>query len=113
MGSIRLESVQPLRSVCRRFRGRGCSGTRQIAGLDCWWHRTEVDRDGKELFYLAGSILSSVDLKTSGAAFEAGISKPVFELRSSGFGRNRYVVTRVDSVKDFHEHAAPSNLLRR
>jgi hypothetical protein len=36
----------------------------------------------------------SVDVKTGGASFEAGIPKPVLELRLSGSGRNHYVITR-------------------
>ncbi len=32
--------------------------------------------DGKELFYRSGSTFFSVDVKTDGASFEAGIRKP-------------------------------------
>lgn len=51
--------------------------------------------DGKELFYLSGSTLLAVDVKTDGASFEAGIPKPLFEIRLlPEVRRNRYVVAR-------------------
>jgi len=62
--------------------GQGKSQVSTAGGIEPKW-----SRDGKELFYLAGSTLSSVDLKTSGAAFEAGIPSPFFELRLCGSGR--------------------------
>ena len=69
--------------------GRGKSQVSTAGGAEPRW-----SGDGKELFYLAASTLMSVDVKTGGASFEAGIPKPVFELRLSGSGRNHYVVTR-------------------
>ena len=50
--------------------------------------------DSKELFYISGSQLMAVDVKTDGAAFESGIPKVLFETRPvSAARRNRYVVT--------------------
>jgi hypothetical protein len=51
-------------------------------------------RDGKELFYLAAnSQLMVVEVKTDASAFEAGIPKPLFEIRHTpAIRRNHYVV---------------------
>lgn len=51
-------------------------------------------RDGHELFYLAGdSRLMAVDVKTEASSFQAGIPKPLFELRQAPVvRRNHYVV---------------------
>jgi eukaryotic-like serine/threonine-protein kinase len=50
--------------------------------------------DGKELFYLRGSTLMAVDVKTDGREFEAGLPKPLFDQMLSNITRNRYVVSR-------------------
>ena len=50
--------------------------------------------DGKELFYTRGSTLMAVDLKTSGAEFEAGLPKPLFDKMLSTQVRNRYLASR-------------------
>ena len=51
--------------------------------------------DGKELFYLNGSTLMSVDAKGDGREFEAGLPKVVFDtILTSNITRNRYSVSR-------------------
>jgi Tol biopolymer transport system component len=71
-------------------RGQGKWQVSTAGGVEPRWRR-----DGKELFYLAGSTLMAVDVKTDGASFEAGIPKPLFETHVLGeLRRNRYVVTR-------------------
>jgi serine/threonine protein kinase len=51
--------------------------------------------DGKELFYLNGSTLMSVEAKGDGHEFEAGLPKVLFEtILTSNITRNRYAVTR-------------------
>jgi Tol biopolymer transport system component len=51
--------------------------------------------DGKELFYLNGSTLMSVEVKGDGREFEAGVPKVLFEtILSSNATRNRYAVSR-------------------
>ncbi len=50
-------------------------------------------RDGKELFYVAGSKIMAVELKTNGPTFEAGIPKELFEVRIGPPLRNRILVT--------------------
>ena len=47
--------------------------------------------DGGELFYVQQSTLMAVEVKTVGAAFEAGIPAPLFNAHFAGTGRNRYV----------------------
>ncbi|HKE33804.1 MAG TPA: hypothetical protein VKB66_01310 [Candidatus Acidoferrum sp.] len=50
--------------------------------------------DGKELFYLNGNKLMSVEVKGDGEAFQFGIPKELFEARlTPELRRNRYVVT--------------------
>jgi serine/threonine protein kinase len=54
-------------------------------------------RDGKELFFHAGSSYFSVDVKTDSTAFEAGIPKPLFEastVSSIPIGGSPFAVTR-------------------
>jgi Tol biopolymer transport system component len=52
-------------------------------------------RDGKELYYLSGSTLMAVDVSTDGVSFDAGVPKPLFEVRLPlEVRRNRFVVTR-------------------
>ncbi len=59
-------------------------------GLDPQWRR-----DGRELFYVSGSSLMAVEVKTDGASFEAGPPKPLFEVRLvASPRRNRYVASR-------------------
>jgi Tol biopolymer transport system component len=52
-------------------------------------------RDGKELFFMAGTKLIVVDVKAAGSAFEAGIPKELFDVPvvTGETRRNRYVVT--------------------
>ena len=50
--------------------------------------------DGKELFYLRGSTLMSVEVKTDGREFAAGLPKPMFDKMVTSSGRNHYVVSR-------------------
>jgi serine/threonine protein kinase len=51
--------------------------------------------DGKELFYLNGSTLMSVEVKGDGHEFEAGLPKVLFEtILTSNITRNRYAVAR-------------------
>jgi Tol biopolymer transport system component len=58
-------------------------------GMEPQWRR-----DGKELFYLRGSTLMSVDIKSDGREFEAGLPNPLFDKMLPGIARNRYVVSR-------------------
>jgi Tol biopolymer transport system component len=58
-------------------------------GMEPQWRR-----DGKELFYLRGSTLMAVDIKSDGREFEAGLPNPLFDKMLPGIGRNRYVVSR-------------------
>ena len=51
--------------------------------------------DGKELFYLNGSTLMSVEVKGDGREFEAGLPKVLFDtILTSNITRNRYAVSR-------------------
>jgi len=50
--------------------------------------------DGKELYYYAGKGLMAVEVKTDGASFEAGIPKPLFDVRVPASGRNHFLVSR-------------------
>ena len=51
--------------------------------------------DGKELFYLNGSTLMSVEVKGDGREFEADLPKLLFEaVLTSNITRNRYAVSR-------------------
>jgi Tol biopolymer transport system component len=52
-------------------------------------------RDGKELFFMNGTKLEAVDVKTSGSSFEAGMPKELFDVPvvSGEVRRNRYVAT--------------------
>jgi Tol biopolymer transport system component len=51
--------------------------------------------DGKELFYLNGSTLMSVDIKGDGRELEAGLPKVLFDtILTSNITRNRYTVSR-------------------
>jgi eukaryotic-like serine/threonine-protein kinase len=51
--------------------------------------------DGKELFYMNGSTLMSVEVKGDGHEFDAGLPKVLFEtILTSNVTRNRYAVTR-------------------
>ncbi len=51
--------------------------------------------DGKELFYLNGSTLMSIDVKGDGREFEAGLPKVLFDtILTSNITRNRYTVSR-------------------
>jgi eukaryotic-like serine/threonine-protein kinase len=51
--------------------------------------------DGKELFYLNGSTLMSVEVKGDGAEFEAGLPKVLFDtILTSNITRNRYAASR-------------------
>jgi eukaryotic-like serine/threonine-protein kinase len=59
-------------------------------GLEPQWRG-----DGKELFYLSGSTLMSVEVKDDGREFDAGLPKVLFDtVLTSNITRNRYVVTR-------------------
>jgi Tol biopolymer transport system component len=57
-------------------------------GMEPQWRR-----DGKELFYLRGSTLMAVDIKSDGREFEAGLPNPLFDKMLPGITRNRYVVS--------------------
>jgi hypothetical protein len=50
-------------------------------------------RDGKELYFVSGSKFKAVEVKASGANFEAGVPKDLFEVQldPTGTRRNRYV----------------------
>jgi hypothetical protein len=51
--------------------------------------------DGKELFYVNGSTLMSVEVKAEGREFEAGLPKVLFDtVLTSNITRNRYAVSR-------------------
>jgi Tol biopolymer transport system component len=50
--------------------------------------------DGKELFYLNGSTLMSIEVRGDGREFEAGLPKVLFDtVLTSNITRNRYVVS--------------------
>jgi len=49
-------------------------------------------KDGKELFYISGSALVAVNVKTEAPAFEAGLSKPLFKVNLEARVRRRYQV---------------------
>jgi eukaryotic-like serine/threonine-protein kinase len=49
-------------------------------------------RDGKELFYLQGERLMSVDVRTVAIGFEATVPKPLFDVSIATIFRNVYVV---------------------
>jgi Tol biopolymer transport system component/predicted Ser/Thr protein kinase len=50
--------------------------------------------DGKEIYFLSGSKFKAVDVRASGASFEAGIAKDLFEVQLDGTNRrNRYIAT--------------------
>jgi len=50
--------------------------------------------DGKELYFLSGAKFKAVDVRASGASFEAGIPKDLFEVQLDGTNRrNRYIAT--------------------
>jgi len=79
-------------------RGVSADGT---AGPGKWQVSTEGGveprwrGDGKELFYMSGSTFMGVEVKTTGASFEAGKPMPLFEVQLPFAGpRNRYVVRR-------------------
>jgi hypothetical protein len=46
------------------------------------------------LYYYAFKGLMAVDVKTDGASFEAGIPKPLFDVRVPTAGRNHFVAAR-------------------
>jgi Tol biopolymer transport system component len=51
--------------------------------------------DGKELFYVAGSKLMSVEIRAAGGKFAAGIPRTLFEMRPGPTaGRSRYLPSR-------------------
>jgi Tol biopolymer transport system component len=58
-------------------------------GMEPQWRR-----DGKELFYIRGSTLMAVDIRSDGREFEAGLPKPLFDKILSNVARNRYVISR-------------------
>lgn len=58
-------------------------------GLEPHWRA-----DGRELYYLRGTSLMAVDVKTEGREFEAGLPKPLFDKLLGGITRNRYVPSR-------------------
>jgi len=78
----------------RSFSGAlsGSGGTWQIStsgGSEPMWRG-----DGKELFYLNGNKLMSVEVNGDGEAFQTGIPKELFEARlTPEQRRNRYIVT--------------------
>jgi len=49
-------------------------------------------KDGKELFYISGTALVAVNVKTDAPAFEAGLSKPLFKVNLEARVRRRYQV---------------------
>jgi eukaryotic-like serine/threonine-protein kinase len=58
-------------------------------GAEARWRQ-----DGKELFYMAGTTIMAVDVKTDGPSFEAGIPKPLFDVETPATGRNHFVVSK-------------------
>jgi Tol biopolymer transport system component len=72
-------------------RGQTAGGKWQISikgGQQPRWRR-----DGKELFYISGErVLMVVDTQADSSAFQAGIPKPLFEIRmGSAVRRNDYL----------------------
>ena len=58
----------------------GASGKWQVSttsGANPRWRP-----DGKELFYIAGRKMMTVDVKTAGSSFERGVPRPLFDVRT-------------------------------
>jgi Tol biopolymer transport system component/predicted Ser/Thr protein kinase len=70
-------------------RGQGKWQVSTAGGVQPRWRR-----DGQELFYVSGSTLMAVDVKTDGASFEAGIPRQLFEVPLPPERRNRFVAAR-------------------
>jgi hypothetical protein len=74
-------------------RGERGPGRWQVSTGDGWQPRWR--RDGKELFYAAGSTIMSVAVKADAASFEAATPRPLFEVPLTGTPlRDRFAVTR-------------------
>jgi eukaryotic-like serine/threonine-protein kinase len=58
-------------------------------GLEPQWRS-----DSKELYYLRGSTLMAVDIKSDGDELIAGLPKPLFDKLLPGPTRNRYLVSK-------------------
>jgi hypothetical protein len=67
-------------------------GKWQVSTGDGWQPRWR--RDGKELFYTAGSTLMAVAVKPEAASFEATAPRPLFDVPSRPGFTDRFVVTR-------------------
>jgi Tol biopolymer transport system component len=76
--------VQPFPPTGARFQ------VSNAGGMEPQWRG-----DGKELFYVVGSKLMSVEVRTAGGKFAAGIPKALFDARlGPAVGRNRYLPSR-------------------
>jgi eukaryotic-like serine/threonine-protein kinase len=74
-------------------RGERGPGKWQVSTGGGWQPRWR--RDGKELFYSAGSTLMAVAVKPDAASFEAATPRPLFDVPLTGAGlRDRFAVTR-------------------
>ena len=50
--------------------------------------------DGKELYYVRGTTIMAVEVKTDKQEFEAGQPKPLFERMMTNIRRNRFIASR-------------------
>jgi Tol biopolymer transport system component len=74
-------------------RGERGPGKWQVSTGGGWQPRWR--RDGKELFYSAGSTIMAVAVKPDAASFEAATPRPLFEVPVTGAGlRDRFAATR-------------------
>jgi serine/threonine protein kinase len=74
-------------------RGERGPGKWQVSTGGGWQPRWR--RDGKELFYSAGSTIMAVAVKPDAASFEAATPRPLFDVPLTGAGlRDRFAVTR-------------------
>jgi eukaryotic-like serine/threonine-protein kinase len=46
------------------------------------------------LYFVAGTTLTAVDVKSDGATFDSGIPKRLFDVRITSGGRNHFVVSK-------------------
>jgi eukaryotic-like serine/threonine-protein kinase len=83
-GEIYVNDVSP--------QGRSGPGKWQVSTAEGWQPRWRSD--GKELLYLAGSVLMSVAVKPDAASFEASPPRPLFDLPTRSGLKDRIVVTR-------------------
>ena len=77
----------------RGFDPAGAGGGRKWLVSTDGGTEPEWRRDGKELFYIRGDRLTSVDVSTAGPEFDAGTPKPLFEKILGEQRRNRFLAS--------------------